>query len=369
MKYSVCIVVLGAAALVGGCSRDYNIDPIFDFQGKSEGPKPYQPDGPWDEFRLKINPYTYEPAHTGETLYAIASGAVKGKSEESRKEARNALMEAMILASDHNAGIHMAAIKATNSTLNVGLGTAALGLTAGATLAVEATSKALAASSTAVQGTRSLINEEVYAQSFAESIITLMEAERTRRAAMIRSHYNDSLIEFPVERGLAEVMSYHQTGSMYFGLSLAREAIQRETVRRRDDGPGSAGSQEQKVKIAKEKLEDAKVRLARLVYEQSSITDDVLSELNDKENRLKQALDDLEKISPKPGTEEEHRQKVKIAKAEYEAAKSKHEETKKRRDDLPKEIEAATAKQNARFEDLKNLLKEIEESAKPPARK
>ena len=220
------IVVLVMALGLGACAKDYMPDPILDLHGKEvilterRSPSWGRPDG------LVLNPYEYGKTDTLPSFYTIASTPASQPGDDAaRKEARNALIEAMIIASDYNTNNHLADVKSSQTTGNLILGSVSLGLTAAAAVTTGGATNALAAASTGTQGTRALVTEQVWRETFAESVALLVIEKRKLLAAEIRQHYADSIVAYPIERGWAEVMEYHQTGSVYIGLALAREAI------------------------------------------------------------------------------------------------------------------------------------------------
>jgi len=233
MKVNAILVsVVISATLLGGCGRDYRNEPFLDFEGT--GPH-YQKVGVGFE-TLRINPFKYSGGG-GDPYYTRVVNNLESDEPKARYY-RNALLEAMIVASDSNTSTHLSELKATESGLNLIFGATALGLTGGAAVAPAATASALAAASTGVQGARALVNEEIYVQSLAESVIMLIIEERKAVAEKIRQNYSKSMYEYPVERAIADVSEYHEMGSVYFGLSLARQAIEKETISKR----GASGS-------------------------------------------------------------------------------------------------------------------------------
>jgi hypothetical protein len=279
---SVGIVLLVQAF---GCAKDYRVEPVINTTSPSAIPFTANAAGPLGKVQV-INPYTYNPSmitvesralkqsqvRDGQIkpLYDIASDP--SEDTQRRQAARNALVEAMIAASDDAVSMHLAGLKATQSNINVLLGGLSIGLTGAASVAAEATSKALAAAATGTQGARALINDEVYSQALAESIITLVKADRKQQADLIRSRYRDDLVQFPMEQGIALVVAYHDTSSVYNGLALARQAIEKEAIRRRNDGEfDRIASVDEQLAGAEQDLARAEKRLNSLKDAKSGI--------------------------------------------------------------------------------------------------
>ncbi len=107
------------------------------------------------------------------------------------------------------------------------------------------------------QGARALVNEEVYAQAFAESIVTLVLENRKQLARELRAHYDNSLTAYPVERGIADANAYHQTGSVYFGIALARQAIERGALLKRGENADPTRSTDAQLTDAQAKVSEA----------------------------------------------------------------------------------------------------------------
>lgn len=252
------VVFILALTLLSACGRDYRTDPILDFNSQASD---YKNDS-LSRQTIRINPYFYGP-NDGETksYYRLSLDNFKSGDEEKARYYRNALLEAMIVASDNNTSSHLASLKATQASVNVLFGAAALGLTGGAAVAPAATASALAAASTGVQGARALINEEVYSQAFAESIIMLVTEDRKATAATIRLNYTKSMTEYPIERAIADVSAYHESGSVYYGLALARQAIEKETIRKRGEDGLSLSSPDNNLEANRARLRNLQLRL------------------------------------------------------------------------------------------------------------
>jgi hypothetical protein len=343
-RWRVWCGAVGALGLAG-CQADYRVTPVVN----TSEPKALEWEIEADSFGhgsiRVLNPYTYNPAQEtqgrrtsessitdqpppkpGEhdTLTPVDPGDLRTHSlyeiainpavfMTQRQEARNELVNAILRVSDENAAAHLAGLKATQSNINIFLGAAALGLS-GAGAAVSESAQALSAASTGVQGTRTLINDEVYSQALAESIITLVTADRKAQADAIRKRYAEDLSLFPVEEAIAAAVRYHETASVYNGLALARQAIEKDAIRKRDDKPDRTTSLPDSIKAAESDLEDAKRKLTNV--SQSVVTTD--AELN----KVKEQLKATDLIPAAKLDLEQKKQRLEQEKARLDASKA-----------------------------------------------
>jgi len=273
------------ASVVGlaGCNKNYRVDPVMSTSQCSGIP--------WTETSAtaglgttdveKINPYTYNGSTkegvSGKSFYATASDPDEPDLEK-RKEARNQLQSAIMRISDESTAIHLTAIKAAENNTNLFLGLPALGMSAAATVSPLGAANSLSAASTALQGSRSFINEQVFRNTLFESIILLIEGDRKAKKEAIRAKWNDSIAEYNVEAALQDAAEYHQAGSFYHGLSLLADAANdranllrgsRNTLER----PGAISTLEAKVVSAQRTLDQLNVEKATLLADKKKIED------------------------------------------------------------------------------------------------
>jgi hypothetical protein len=96
----------------------------------------------------------------------------------------------------------------------------------GASVAAGTTAKALAAASTGAGGARALVNEQIYRNSLGESIAALILADQLEFFRnQILPNQSKPLAEYGVERAILDAVEYNKRGSMFYGLTLARQAI------------------------------------------------------------------------------------------------------------------------------------------------
>ena len=163
------------------------------------------------------------------SFYFLASSptSVTGLSVEDRRYYRNDLQNAIFAVVKEATAEHLSALKAGDSRANLILGDAALALAGGASVAGGALAQAFAASAAGTLGAKSLFNEEVYRNTFVESIIALIQKDQTDFQEKIRVNWQSkSIYDYTVEAAIADAKEYETHGSLYHGLALLQEAVQ-----------------------------------------------------------------------------------------------------------------------------------------------
>jgi hypothetical protein len=177
--------------------------------------------------RQLINPYTYNPTGNGPPFY---SQILTNTNDTTARKLRNELQNAIIRVANEEAANHIARIKSSENNLNLLLGSAQLGLSGGASVAGAATAKALAAASTGAGGARALVKEEIYRNSLGESIAALIMADQAAYLHnVIEISQKKSVLDYGVEQAITDAVEYNKRGSLFYGLSLARQAIEHQT--------------------------------------------------------------------------------------------------------------------------------------------
>lgn len=143
------------------------------------------------------------------------------------KAARNDLIEELLTISDRSCARHQASIIAGLNTWNVTTGTLSSFLSAvGAVAGGETTKAALSAGASFTNSTRSLVNEEVYAKAIGTAIVRATMVAREKQLAEIANGLRQSLLDYPVQKGLREVYNYQNKCSFYYGLVEITKAIE-----------------------------------------------------------------------------------------------------------------------------------------------
>ena len=112
--------------------------------------------------------------------------------------------------------------------------TATLGLTGGASVAAPLTAKALSASATGTGGARSLFNEQTFRNALVESLAQAVETDRDEfLETVIRPRQLLGIDKYDIEAAIFDARNYHERGSFYHGLALIREAVEKESTKRK----------------------------------------------------------------------------------------------------------------------------------------
>ena len=160
---------------------------------------------------------------------ASTSSNLTGLSDDDRRYCRNDLQNAMFRVIREATSQHLALLKANDNRLNLLFGAATMGLAGGASVAGGATAKALAASAAGTAGARSLVNEQLYRNTFVEAIIALIQKDQAEFAEMIRTNrQTNSIYNYTVEAAISDAKEYETRGSFYNGLALLQKAVQNQ---------------------------------------------------------------------------------------------------------------------------------------------
>jgi hypothetical protein len=275
------VLMVYAAMAVGGCGTDYRVNSVINpkknhatmWQESVWRPR-YLLDmrkfsSPTEKF-LYINPYAYNPVtayvtpdliadltnqlvnlnpasnsvtgsnlppqiqfgqvkfFVNSSLYlkAIMPTSITHYTDSDRKYYRNELQNAILQAIDESTEQQLAELKATENNVNLLLGGATLGLAGGASVAAAQTAKALAAAAAGTAGARSLVNEQIYRNTFVESVISLVTKDQSDFLAIIRQRQTNSIYDYTVEGAIMDAREYEERGSFYNGLALLQQAVQ-----------------------------------------------------------------------------------------------------------------------------------------------
>jgi hypothetical protein len=247
--------LLAAGGLLTGCGTDYRVRSAIDTSKPramiwSDGKLTYfYKPNKWIESKtyvsplttLHINPYTYNPAGVtdyskrnqpdlSKSFYFQASGGDPTKTADQRKYYRNELQNALFQVIHENTEQHLSEFKATENDANLLLGAATIGLSGGASVAAGATAKALAAATTGTAGARSLVNEQVFRNTFSESIIALIDKDQSDFLDILRQRQTNSIFDYTVEAAIMDAKEYEIRGSTYHGLALLQKAVQNQVA-------------------------------------------------------------------------------------------------------------------------------------------
>lgn len=336
MKWRIWIVTSMALACsvgIAGCGQDYRVSPLMSFDRgldqnlAKEGQVPWQTKSWGRPAHYVINPYSYQPLG-GTSLYKIA--ATQDNDAEKRRQARNELQDAMIWVSDEVTASHLAAVRATETNMNLALGAAGIGLTGGAAVAGEAAAAALAAAATGVQGTRALVNEQVYRNALTESIIRLITADREVTRQQIRTRQTLPISLYSVEAAIADANVYHLKGSFYHGLALLNAAAEEKA------GPILSGSGA--MQPATSKIQELRAQKQNLQLQIAFLESALPGRKNDVEKAKSANPADTKNVKRLTRTVDETMAKIEALKAELDKVQT--ELTKAERDAAQQELKA-----------------------------
>ena len=231
-KHALTLSIL----LLSGCSSGYRVPFIVDTSANYASVH-YGYDtliktiSPFSQATPHINPHTFNPSCADEnglfsnkngtncrSFYAIAMDSTADAKDRILK--RDALIEALLGISEEATSIHHAGIQATqtNTDLLIKLGDAGSAAASGA-VSSAATKGILGAVTSGSNATQLAISDEVYQQQIAGNINNLMTQEREKKRLEIRNSLaKKNAFEYSAERGITDVLEYHEAGSFYKAL-------------------------------------------------------------------------------------------------------------------------------------------------------
>jgi len=142
--------------------------------------------------------------------------------------ARNTLLSRFILLSDEVCEEHKGNILGNSVNFNVTLGGATTIFSSLATVVgAETTKMAFSAAATVSNASRSLVNEEVYYNSFAIAIIKAIDKEREIERLHIKNEMDKNTSQYTIVQGILDVNVYHNLCSFQNGLKIVSESVDR----------------------------------------------------------------------------------------------------------------------------------------------
>lgn len=222
------VAVLGAL-LLAGCgsmaSNGYGVAPLTQGIELADDPKPAPTSSdtaaPPPKTKLEVQRLLVlitsapKPILKPECVDAEGSGC---------QTSRNNAVATLMVASDDMCQQHLKSIFGNEAGSNITSGSIALLASGLATVSVGVDAKTgWAAISTLANAERSLINETVYKEKLVNVITSKIRQERDRRAALMVTHFHDTVTDYPVMLALSDLTKYHYTCSFMFGLEKALE--------------------------------------------------------------------------------------------------------------------------------------------------
>ncbi|WP_374500096.1 hypothetical protein [Zoogloea sp.] len=202
--------ILTVVALLEGCgtvAEYYRADPIMRRNLSSGAPSYYSKDGNSVDV---TNP---------EFATKVAS--------INTKDGRNQLVRELMSVSDDVCELHKAKIIANSNTWNISTGTISSVLSGlGSVAGGEATKAGLSAGAALTNATRSLVNQEIYANSLATTIVRAIELKRTEaRSAIETALEGKDIASYPVWTAIYDIDEYHRRCSFINGLVEVTRAL------------------------------------------------------------------------------------------------------------------------------------------------
>ncbi len=193
MKYFLCVVLFSLMGCVGKVIPNfYEADPIFIEQSD-----------------------LLKPGVDGVDL-----GKLKNRIDSVNSiDTRNTLVLDLLTISERVCSRHQASIMANSNTWNVVTGSltnlfSAVGTVAGG----EAAKSGLAAAAAFSGSSRSLVNEEIFQQQLAVTIVRAINIARDKYSSNIENGMLKPLKEYSIKEGLRDIQEYHRRCSFYYGV-------------------------------------------------------------------------------------------------------------------------------------------------------
>lgn len=145
--------------------------------------------------------------------------------QESFKYRRNDLQDRLIAASNQRCATYLRVLTASKSQTQMGWsGLATLLSGAAAVTTPAAAAKVLAAGSTVSNGLLSQFNEAYFSNLTVQVISSGIAKQREAALVNIQSQRNASLVDYPVNRAVADALNYHAMCNLVTGLETAAAA-------------------------------------------------------------------------------------------------------------------------------------------------
>ena len=256
---------------LSGCASDFRVPTIIDTSenyaaAHNDYDHWYRSLSPFYDETPRINPYTYNPAckdsdgmlkqdcpsyysmamgqlppnsyslqqarQAKKTDALLSKGSLNGASGSSismsdikevqeRILSRDALIEALIGISQEAVSLHQASTQAVQTDTNLFFKLATAGTGAAAQISSGGAKEALTAATVASGAAKSGVSEEVYQQKTVQNINSLVTQMREKKLIELRNSLaTKDIYEYSVDRGIADVLEYHESGSFYKALEL-----------------------------------------------------------------------------------------------------------------------------------------------------
>jgi uncharacterized protein YceK len=155
------------------------------------------------------------------------------------KYRRNELQSRLIMASNQRCGLYLREITSAKAQTNMGWGSLSLLLSGAASVVPHAqTAKAMAAGAAVATGTNA-IYDQTYFNNLAVGVIAAgITKQREGILTQISNKSNKGLVEYPVNRAVADALVYHSACNIISGLEAAAIATKLAPNQPRADDTG-----------------------------------------------------------------------------------------------------------------------------------
>lgn len=151
-------------------------------------------------------------------------------SADEYKYRRNDLQDRLIAASNQRCGAYLRTLTSSKSQTQMGWGGLATLLSGAASVTTPAsTAKVLAAGSTVSNAFLSLYNESYFSNLTLTVISAGISKQRKEVLDNITAHRNEDLTKYPVNRAIADALTYHSACNVISGLEAAALATKSAT--------------------------------------------------------------------------------------------------------------------------------------------
>lgn len=143
------------------------------------------------------------------------------------KDGRNKFIRELMSVSDDVCELHKAGIISNSNTWNISSGTISNVLSGlGSVVGGDATKSALAAGAALSNSTRSLVNQEIYANSLATTIVRAIELKIKEAGSVIeQAMATKDIADYPTWSAVYDVDEYHRRCSFIAGLIEVTKAL------------------------------------------------------------------------------------------------------------------------------------------------
>lgn len=143
------------------------------------------------------------------------------------KKHRNQFIRELMDLSDNVCELHEATIISNSNTWNIATGSISNILSGfGSVVGGEATKSALSAGAALSNSTRSLINEEIYTNALATTIVRAIRVKRNEAKISILKNLGESAKNYPTWSAIYDVAEYHRRCSFISGMVEITKALE-----------------------------------------------------------------------------------------------------------------------------------------------